>query len=1541
VSQFAGSLLLGWFLLAQTAVAGTYYPPPESKGGWRTLVMKNAVPTADQKSAVLNAAGLDTDRLVDAWNYVAGLGQRQSLLVIRRGWIVGEWDYVGIGPVNSSTKSLTGLALAKLFELSDAGRLPRKIGYDDLAYHYLPTMWSDSDPRKKLIKVRDLPTMCSGLQPMDRGIRDVNMALALPVIHPPETVDQYSSAAVCLEGMVIENASGQTLKNFFRQYISEPIGAESVRLWDAYGAAGYAFMHTRDFARFGYLMLHHGAWDDGGGLQQLVRPDLIARCTQWPTFLMNVTDGPGNNTQWLTTNDPPSHFLHTWHGWWVNWSPDWPSSQRTVWPFVPQDAFWMSGYGKDICVVIPSLDMVIVHQTARAGGLEQTLSDCPEFFSTLFSKVMAAVVTGPPNARRRVGDRTTPASPSSQTTVTIERWDTYERSMDAAGSYANPFQDVRLTATFTHVSSGVRLTVDGFHDGSSTWRLRFMPMQLGTWRWTTVSNDHGLDGETGTLECVTPTKPYLHGPLMTEGFHFRHADGSRRFLISTRLSCQFDDPRNWDALVEYLKAHRINRVFFMLVANTSQSGLQWQGSKAELGRVLYGRDFDDRDASRLHLDAWRRIDNFVEKLRVNDIIASPYFYYFNDGFQWTMTPEQDDLFLRYGMARFGSFGNVLPVLGNQIDHKSQKKVHEGYDLDYTWQNEKGSLLKKLAVYGQPVTVHNPAEGRTVQPSFWTALFANPFPFADYLLKQGQVAGMGDVQKMDGATPEFDDDDGDGKPECSAAKDFNARAFARNNQFCLDMRNRYKIPIINEEPGYDFEIDEGYAWNAQNHNTIRATFWTAAMGGGYAAWGSKATYANGANRAYPQMPGNMENKSWGKTWSADPLRAMKLTPTALYLRIHHDFMAGLPYWEMTPDNSIVSGPTRNVEGEEFRTAFCLKKDNARYVVYALVGGKITMALPQGNWQVEQINPRDGSVTRLGTKSGGEVTIDLPESQPADFRRHTGDWVLSYQRATTADLRPTNVQRWDIYEATLTASGLYANPFQDVWLTTTFTHASSGARLTVDGFYDGGNTWRLRFMPIRLGTWHWVTMSNDRGLNEKMGTIECVTPAKPYLHGPLKVDGYHFVHADNTPRFLISTRLTCQFAPPSTWPPLIAFLKANRINRVLFMMPGVDSKKDSVYTQRNLFAPGPDYTRYHVEASRAIDEFIDTLRQADILASPYFYYDPRREVMWKMTREQDRAYLRYGMARLGAFSNVMPVLANEVELKTTDYKDSAFDLQSHAWANEMGAFLKSRVVFGQPVAVHNPSWHEFAVDPSYFTLLRGWPFAGWTDFVLKQVQMGSIGTAKAMTDATAQPKTPTYNERTYARRNQLLIDLRRFGQPVIDEEPGYDMGGTASAWNSQTPERMRPTFWTATTAGAYTVWGGASVYETGDPLPKMKDSVTPRYLRVLHDVMADLPYARMEPHNEIVTPGEVILDGEAWRTNFALARSGAVYLIYSLHGGSGTATLVPGQYSAVRVDPRDGTRTELGTAAGGTVNFSLPPGDWVLIYTGLRISWLSGN
>jgi hypothetical protein len=95
----------------------------------------------------------------------------------------------------------------------------------------------------------------------------------------------------------------------------------------------------------------------------------------------------------------------------------------------------------------------------------------------------------------------------------------------------------------------------------------------------------------------------------------------------------------------------------------------------------------------------------------------------------------------------------------------------------------------------------------------------------------------------------------------------------------------------------------------------------------------------------------------------------------------------------------------------------------------------------------------------------------------------------------------------------------------------------------------------------------------------------------------------------------------------------------------------------------------------------------LRREDILASPYFYYF-NDQMQRKLTPAQGRAFLRYGMARFGAYANVLPVLANEVEQKFTNRRDAAYDLRSHVWANEMGAELKRLAVFGQAVTVHNP-------------------------------------------------------------------------------------------------------------------------------------------------------------------------------------------------------------------------------------------------------------
>ncbi|MBI3462362.1 MAG: hypothetical protein HY000_04785 [Planctomycetes bacterium] len=124
-------LPLACVLLTQLAAAQTYYPPPESQGDWRSLVPVNETPTAEQRQAVRDKTAFDWDKLHDAWGFVQSFGGTNGLLVIRNGWIAAEWDDLNRPiAVHSCTKSLTAVAMAKLFDLSDAGQLPKKIGPD-------------------------------------------------------------------------------------------------------------------------------------------------------------------------------------------------------------------------------------------------------------------------------------------------------------------------------------------------------------------------------------------------------------------------------------------------------------------------------------------------------------------------------------------------------------------------------------------------------------------------------------------------------------------------------------------------------------------------------------------------------------------------------------------------------------------------------------------------------------------------------------------------------------------------------------------------------------------------------------------------------------------------------------------------------------------------------------------------------------------------------------------------------------------------------------------------------------------------------------------------------------------------------------------------------------------------------------------------------------------------------------------------------------------------------------------------------------------
>jgi hypothetical protein len=126
-------------------------------------------------------------------------------------------------------------------------------------------------------------------------------------------------------------------------------------------------------------------------------------------------------------------------------------------------------------------------------------------------------------------------------------------------------------------------------------------------------------------------------------------------------------------------------------------------------------------------------------------------------------------------------------------------------------------------------------------------------------------------------------------------------------------------------------------------------------------------------------------------------------------------------------------------------------------------------------------------------------------------------LAFVESVQAD-----VAVWNRWEHTLISSGAYINPYQQVELSVTY-NGPDGQKITGYGFWDGGNTFKIRCMFATPGTWTWATNCNhadDSGLQNQTGKI-VVTPYSGdnglYSKGYLKIssDKRYLTYADGDP------------------------------------------------------------------------------------------------------------------------------------------------------------------------------------------------------------------------------------------------------------------------------------------------------------------------------------------------------------------------------------------------------------------------------------------
>ena len=231
------------------------------------------------------------------------------------------------------------------------------------------------------------------------------------------------------------------------------------------------------------------------------------------------------------------------------------------------------------------------------------------------------------------------------------------------------------------------------------------------------------------------------------------------------------------------------------------------------------------------------------------------------------------------------------------------------------------------------------------------------------------------------------------------------------------------------------------------------------------------------------------------------------------------------------------------------------------------------------------------------------------------------------------------------------------------------AKAAVSLLPEGFYDGDGVYKVGFMPDEEGVWKYDEEQPASQLSGVTGEVVC-TKAKGGNHGPVHVrNTYHFGYADGEAYWPVGT--TCYgwaFKTLAKQKQTIASLKKAPFNKMrMIVLPFAGSR-----TKKFPF-PGKsretwDFRHFNPEFFRHYEKRIKQLLALGIEADLILFhpYDKGRFGFDTMPHEVNIRFIRYCVARFGAYRNVWWSIANEFDFVRTR-KMSEWDSFGQAVAN----------------------------------------------------------------------------------------------------------------------------------------------------------------------------------------------------------------------------------------------------------------------------------
>jgi len=471
----------------------------------------------------------------------------------------------------------------------------------------------------------------------------------------------------------------------------------------------------------------------------------------------------------------------------------------------------------------------------------------------------------------------------------------------------------------------------------------------------------------------------------------------------------------------------------------------------------------------------------------------------------------------------------------------------------------------------------------------------------------------------------------------------------------------------------------------------------------------------------------------------------------------------------------------------------------------------------------------------------------------------------------------IKTWEVFEITLKSTAQAQNPYVEFlktgdqpFLTATFTGTDGRSQrkiIKVPGFWDGENTWKIRFTPPIDGTWKYETVSQDRKMNRKKGSITVsgwteeeknINPARRgfmVVNGSDPRKGRYFTYTDGTPVLWIA----------DTW-----WDWTNSRIRFGSFKKLADTRAEQGYNIGQLFFAGngwgresslldPSFREPKLEQIRKIEEMIRYANSKGITVWIHAWWS-RENIDKSIGDENITRWWRYVVHRLHAF-NVIWVLAGEYNMNNYGGFPLSF------W-NRVGDIIKDEDPYDRITGSHPtpPMWSGGAEAPQWSTA-EAVHNQKWLDY--NQSQTGHARwcnelipeiISRAYRMAPAKPAVVTEPWYEFIEGNPTAMDIRFAAwSSVMSGAAGHTYGG-GHTWRVHLPERP-------TGIGSWPMDTSLSVNTLIYP-GAVSVGFMGKYLRKLE-------WWKLEPHPELVLENP---------SPFCLADPGNEYLFYLRYGGS---------------------------------------------------------